>query len=117
MIKDVVFSCSSFEDTLSTCVQGDFVYLDPPYAPETITSFVGYTNDGFDIEKHKHLFALCNELKNKNITFAMSNANVDLIRNNFPEDLYKYTVVLCKRTINAKKPQSKTHEVILTPRF
>ena len=117
LIKDVIFSCSSFEDALSVCHEGDFVYLDPPYAPETITSFVGYTIDGFDIEKHKCLFSLCQGLKNKNIAFAMSNANVSLIRNNFPEDLYEYIVLLCKRAINAKKPGSKTHEVILQPRF
>ena len=35
--------------------KGDFLYLDPPYAPETVTSFVGYTKDGFGIENHQNL--------------------------------------------------------------
>ena len=43
----------------------------------------------------------------------MSNADVQLIRDNFKEPIYRISSVLCKRSINSKKPESKTMEVIV----
>jgi len=39
-----------------------FVYLDPPYAPEKKTSFVGYTKNGFNLEQQNDLFKLIHVL-------------------------------------------------------
>jgi DNA adenine methylase len=50
LIQPVVFGCAGFAESLTTAEPGDFVYLDPPYAPETQNSFVGYTNGGFGLE-------------------------------------------------------------------
>jgi DNA adenine methylase len=69
LIKDVVFTNCSFTDSLSKIRSGDFVYLDPPYAPENETSFVSYTSDGFDLETHKMLFKLCTGMKSKRVIF------------------------------------------------
>lgn len=113
LIRDVVFTCCSFEDALNLAKPGDFVYVDPPYAPETSKSFVGYTTDGFDMQLHKNLFDACHGMSNKKIRFVMSNADVDLVRNNFPVDKYDIRVIECKRAINSKKPSSKTNEVII----
>ena len=51
LIKDVVFTNCSFSDALTKITTDDFVYLDPPYAPENDTSFVSYTSDGFNVMK------------------------------------------------------------------
>jgi DNA adenine methylase len=114
LIKHVVFKCQSFEDSLKGVNAGDFVYLDPPYAPEESTSFVSYTADGFPIEAHKNLFKLCNELKQKNVRLLMSNADVPLVRSSFPTPVYQIKRIECRRAINSKKPESKTHEVLIT---
>ena len=110
LIKDVIFECCDFSTSLTTVQKHDFVYLDPPYAPETKTSFVGYTNNGFNIEKHHSLFNLIHELTEKMI---LSNADVDLVRFNFPVEKYQINSILCKRTINSKNPASKSKEVII----
>jgi len=60
LIKDVVFLQSDFNISIKNIQPGDFVYLDPPYAPETKNSFVGYTANGFNLETHNKLF---NEIK------------------------------------------------------
>ena len=109
LIKNVEFKHSSFTDSIKNVKEGDFVYLDPPYAPENANSFVGYVADGFNLETHKLLF---NEIKNlENIKFVMSNAKVDLVTDNFKE--YNCDDIIARRAINAKKPGSKTTEVII----
>ena len=109
LIKDVEFKQCSFTESIKNVKEGDFVYLDPPYAPEKSNSFVGYIADGFNLETHKLLF---DEIKNmKNIKFVMSNANVDLVTDNFKE--YNRDDIIARRAINANKPGSKTTEVII----
>ena len=87
-----------------------FVYLDPPYVPENVKSFVGYTDKGFN--EHKKLFDMCDELNSKSIRFVMSNSNVEIVTSHFKD--YKIYPITCKRSINSKKPDSTTTEVIIT---
>jgi DNA adenine methylase len=114
LIKDVIFTHCSFTDALATINVGDFAYLDPPYAPETETSFVGYTGDGFTLEKHNELFNLCNMFNTSNIKFLLSNSNVSLARSVFPTNIYKVQIIECRRAINSKNPQSNTNEVLIS---
>ena len=109
IIKDVIFQCLRFEDSFKNIQKDDFIYLDPPYAPETSKSFVGYTRNGFNPEQHISLFSLCKEF-----TFLMSNSDVELVINNFEEEIYIKKIILCKRSINSKKPNTKTNELLIT---
>ena len=109
LIKDVEFNDCSFTESIKNMVEGDFVYLDPPYAPINSTSFVKYVAKGFDLNTHKLLF---NEIKKlNNIKFLMSNAKVDLVTNYFKE--YNSDDIIARRAIHSKKPGSKTTEVII----
>ena len=115
LIKDVVFMTSNFINSIKNVHVGDFVYLDPPYAPETDDSFVGYTSDGFDLDTHKTLFQEIKTLHTKKVKFVMSNAKVDLVVDYFKElgvDC-KCEEVEARRAINSKKPGSTTTEVII----
>jgi DNA adenine methylase len=112
LIKEVTFIHSDFNNSMNNVLKDDFVYLDPPYAPESKTSFVGYTPKGFNLDTHNLLF---NYLKNfENIKFCMSNANVDLVQNNFSDtNGYKLTTLTTKRRINSKKPNQTTTELLI----
>jgi len=114
LIKDVNFYNFDFSKSFG-CIhdENNFIYLDPPYAPINDKSFVGYTADGFDIKQHELLFNLTKKISEKNM-IMMSNANVQLIRDNLSPDDYKYEVVSCRRAINSKNPGAKTEEVIVT---
>ena len=116
LIKDVVFTHCSFErnEALTKTKSGDFVYLDPPYAPETDSSFVGYTRDGFGIEKHKALFKMCNEMTEKKVKILMSNADVKLVKDAFPSPMYNTRIISCRRAIHSKEPDTRTNEVMIT---
>lgn len=112
LIKDVVFGCCDFSVSLTSIEPDDFIYLDPPYYPETTTSFVAYNKTGFNIEKHNELFDILLNTKNK---FLMSNADVPFLRQKFSTTHYTLDSILCKRNINAKNPQNKTRELLLHP--
>jgi DNA adenine methylase len=113
LIQNVIFECSDFNASLTTIEVNDFVYLDPPYAPETDTSFVGYTENGFNIDNHNSLFKLIHVLTDENKKIMMSNADVSLVRENFTVDKYNTSSILCKRSINSKNPEAKAKEVII----
>ena len=109
LIKDVVFIHSDFSESIKNTQEGDFIYLDPPYAPENNKSFVGYNIGGFDLDTHKRLF---NSIKKMSgVKFVMSNAKVDLIVNNFKD--YNSEDIKARRAINSKNPGSTTTEILI----
>jgi DNA adenine methylase len=114
LIQGVVFTCQSFEAL--SAEEGDFVYLDPPYVPETAKSFVAYNAGGFTKENHDALFKLCHTLTGKRIQLLMSNADVPLVKEAFPEPRYETLTIEVRRAIHSKKPGAKTNEVLITNR-
>lgn len=109
LIQNVEFIHSDFNDSIKRLGPYDFVYLDPPYAPENKKSFVGYIADGFTLEMHETLF---NEIKkNKTVQFLLSNAKVELVTSAF--NGYNIEDIIARRTINAKNPNSTTTEVLI----
>ena len=113
LIQNVIFECSDFNTSLKNIEINDFVYLDPPYAPETSTSFVGYTENGFNLENHNNLFKLIHILTEANKKIMLSNSDVELVRENFNDDKYNILSILCKRSINSKNPDAKAKELII----
>jgi DNA adenine methylase len=139
LIQNVVFECCDFRLSLkknidsssSSSSSNNFIYLDPPYAPENATSFVKYNENGFPKESHLDLFNCIHDLTNANEKIIMSNADVSLVRENFTNDndnscindnnnndndfkkKYNITSILCKRAINSKNPEAKAKEVII----
>jgi DNA adenine methylase len=109
LIRNVEFRQCDFREAFKNVGKGDFVYLDPPYAPETKTSFVGYTKDGFGLKDHEDLFELT---KNSGADFVMSNAKVDLVTEVFSD--YNIKELQARRAIHSKKPDSTTTEVLVS---
>tara|TARA_B000000437_G_C11685509_1_gene320791 strand:- start:870 stop:1769 length:900 start_codon:yes stop_codon:yes gene_type:complete len=109
LIKNVEFKHCNFIDSIKNVKEGDFVYLDPPYAPENSKSFVKYVEDGFNLKTHELLFIEIKKLKN--IKFIMSNAKVDIVINSFKD--YNCDEITARRAINSKNPGSTTTEVII----
>ena len=113
LIKDVIFTVAPFKESLIPIKEHDFVYLDPPYAPETDKSFTGYNVDGFDLDDHTQLFELCKDFQKNNIKFILSNSDVTLVRDAFPITEFETKIISVRRAINSKNPEAKTNEVII----
>jgi len=110
LIKNVIFKWCDFRAAFAQTVNdGDFIYADPPYAPLSVKSFVGYTKDGFGMDDHTSLFDL---LKSTDIDFVMSNAKVDIVTSNFKD--YKIEDIIARRSIHSKDPSSYTTEVLIS---
>lgn len=110
ILQRVHFTCEGFETAIPKATEGDFVYLDPPYVPETITSFVGYVAGGFDSVKHDALFQL---IKDTPATIVMSNSNVPIVCESFPAP-FEIKKIVVRRAIHSKDPSAKTTEVLIT---
>lgn len=111
LIQGVHFRCSSFGTALALIKKTDFVYLDPPYAPECETSFVKYSADGFGADCHKELFDWC---RKQGASFVMSNADVEFVKKEFRLPGVEIRVLSCRRAIHSTKPGSRTNEVIIS---
>jgi DNA adenine methylase len=108
LISNVEFICCDFTKSLERVKSGDYVYLDPPYAPINSKSFVGYTKSGFDMKSHKMLFDILNANK---INFSMSNAKVQVVTDAFKD--FRSVDIIAKRSINSKNPGSTSTEILI----
>lgn len=83
-LQTVDIHVGDYHAILDMAEEGDFVYLDPPYAPLSATSsFTSYIAGGWDDEEQVRLRDACNELNERGVLFMQSNSSAPLIR-----DLY-----------------------------
>ena len=73
--KRVRLECGSFEAALTLAERGDFLYVDPPYAPLSPTSsFTSYTAPGFGAADQRRLRAMMIELARRGCHLLLSNS-------------------------------------------
>lgn len=106
-LKNAKLISESFEKILDKVKEGDFVYLDPPYAALNSTSKVTTFNPtGFGQDEHLRLRDFCIELDKKGVKWLQSNSASPLIY-----DLYKDFKILkveTIKTLNFKTNQRKS---------
>ncbi len=113
-LKDVTIISGDFEDACAKAKKGDFVFFDSPYAPLNPTSFESYTKEGFDIESHKRLAKLYDELTARGCYCMLTNHNTELINELYGNKGYKIDVVSVKRSINSDATNRVGEEVIIS---
>jgi DNA adenine methylase len=112
-LKDVTIMSGDFEVACQSAGNGDFVFLDSPYAPLNPTSFESYTKEGFDIESHKRLARVFDELTERGCYCMLTNHNTDFINSLYGNKGYKIDVVSVKRMINSDASKRTGEEVII----
>lgn len=109
LFKHVIFSCTSYENILEKTIEGDLVYMDPPYVPEGDTiSYVGYTKDGFDTEDHNKIVEWSYKLSIKKTMFVASNRSVGWFKAKFMNAGFEVFEILLPSSINTTK-RGETH--------
>lgn len=83
--KKAEFRCQSFTKTMSHRLQGDVIYCDPPYLPQSLTAnFTDYTKQGFSYDQQVELGYLAEKLQERGIVTLISNHDTVVAR-----DIYK----------------------------
>lgn len=112
-LKGVTIIDGDFEAACKNAKRGDFVFLDSPYAPLNPTSFESYTKEGFDVESHKRLSKLYDDLTDRGCYCMLTNHNTQLINDLYGNKGYKIEVVSVKRMINSDASNRVGKEVII----
>ena len=112
-LKNVTILEGDFQAACQNAKKGDFVFIDSPYAPLNPTSFESYTKEGFDIESHKRLADLYDELTARGCYCMLTNHNTELINELYGNKGYKMDVVSVKRMINSDATNRVGKEVII----
>lgn len=115
--NDVTILNGDFNQILDYAQKGDFIYLDPPYAPVTDNnnSFTSYTLNGFDNAEQERLRDVFVELDIRGCYVMLSNSSVPLIHELYSDYAETTQIVGANRMINSNgKKRGKVDEVIIT---
>ena len=112
-LQGITIMDGDFEEACEGAGQGDFVFIDSPYAPLNPTSFESYTKEGFDIESHRRLSNLFDKLTNRGCYCMLTNHNTELINELYSGKGYRRDVVSVKRMINSDASKRVGEEIII----
>lgn len=105
----VRLALASFAESLAEAGSGDFVYLDPPYAPLTRSaSFTAYTASRFDTADQNCLRDLVVELAARGVLVLLSNSSAAEVRSLYAEAAQtreaglRTCLVPARRAVNSK---------------
>jgi len=105
LLKGTEFRKGDFEE-------GDFVYMDPPYYKlGGYSDFNRYTPNQFREKDHVRLAALCNELNERGVQWAVSNSDTPLTRQLFSR--YRFIPINARREINLKSQSRDIGELLM----
>lgn len=102
LLQNVKLMAGDYRTTLATAKEGDFIYLDPPYAPlnETTAQFTNYTSSNFNEDSDQRLLAqIFHELDERGCLVMLSNADTPTIRGLY--DGYSIEQIRASRAINS----------------
>lgn len=113
VLQGVGLLVGDFSRTLGYIGKGDFVYLDPPYAPVSKTSnFTSYTSDKFGVEDQKRLARLVDDLSARKVQVMLSSSDTPAMLKLFKG--YRITTIQAARNINCVgTKRGKVNEIVV----
>mmetsp|Transcript_16055 Transcript_16055/g.18165 ORF Transcript_16055/g.18165 Transcript_16055/m.18165 type:complete len:127 (-) Transcript_16055:421-801(-) len=111
---NVRFCCKDESTFLATIEKNGFgsldtMYLDPPYIG---VQFGQYTQSGFSLSEHNHLFSCCRNTRIPRL--IMSNSDSKYVYKNFRScPGYSIRRLKVRHTINSKHPETIANEVLV----
>lgn len=111
-LQTVEFRHSDFELSLHDVTADDFVYLDPPYYKQGgYADFNRYTSGQFREPDHFRLAALCRELDQRGVRWAVSNSDTAFVREIF--EGFEMLPIVNRREINLNSQDRSINELLI----
>jgi DNA adenine methylase len=111
-IKNIEFRAGDFELCQKDAKAGDFAYMDPPYYKlGGYSDFNRYTKGQFREKDHIRLAAVCREMDERGILWAVSNSDTEFVRGLFKG--YTMLPVANRREINLKSGDRDITELFI----
>ncbi len=104
--------CADYKDALTTTMENDFIYLDPPYPPldwEAIPN--QYTVCQFSKEDHEEVATVANDLREKGCKILISYPDIPFIRELYSN--WNINNINAFRSISCKKERKKISEILI----
>lgn len=112
-LQDVEIRYGDFELSLADVTADDFIYMDPPYYKQGgYSDFDRYTKFKFRENDHFRLAAVCRELDERGIRWAVSNSDTPFVRSLF--DGYSMHSIANRREINLDSGNRNITELLIT---
>jgi DNA adenine methylase len=103
VLQGVNLQEADFDQAVSNAIPGDFIYLDPPYAPLSATSnFTSYNRYNFLIADQRRLVDTFHDLTARGCDVMLSNSNAPIIYELYGDRGYHLIEVKSRRNINSK---------------
>lgn len=113
VLVDTEIKSGDFEFGIYGISENDFVYFDPPYYKlGGYSDFNRYTSKQFREKDHFRLAALCRELDEKGIKWAVSNSNTEFVRNLYSG--FQIHQISTRREINLDSQNRNVIELLIT---
>jgi DNA adenine methylase len=111
-LQDVEIRRCDFELCLADMTGQDFVYMDPPYDKlGGYSDFNRYTKDQFRAGDHARLAAVCRELDERGVRWAVSNSDTPFVRELF--EGYRAVPIDNRREINLNSGDRDITELLI----
>lgn len=111
-LSHVEIRSTDFELTLHDVTKEDFVYLDPPYFKlGGYSDFNRYTRFQFHANDHMRLAAVCREMNDRGIRWAVSNSDTPFVRSLF--DGFEIIEIENRREINLNSQSRDITELLI----
>lgn len=112
-LRGVEIRVGDFELTLADVAPEDFVYMDPPYYKQGgYSDFDRYRRWKFRQNDHVRLAAVCEDLDERGIRWAVSNSDTEFVRTLF--DGYTMHLIANRREINLNSGDRDINELLIT---
>lgn len=114
-LAETEFRTLDFERACRDARKGDFVYLDPPYAPVSPTAdFTSYVAGGFGFEEQARLRDMLVKLDRRGAKFMLSNSDATGLRKLYERAGWNVIRVRAGRAINSKTSRrGKVYELVV----